>query len=141
MGAFGSSEEFRKVMDRTFELMSTDPEMGPKLRDARTPQRFEFPDLDLVVNITAADEVEGGQHLRWEWSDAVGWDADVEMIMDSEVANRYFQGKENIAVALARRRIKSKGNIKKALELIPITKPVFARYREMLERDYPHLLA
>jgi hypothetical protein len=141
MGAFGSSEEFRKVMDRTFELMSTDPEMGPKLRDARTPQRFEFPDLDLVVNITAADEVEGGRHLRWEWSDAVGWDADVEMIMDSEVANRYFQGKENIAVALARRRIKSKGNIKKALELIPITKPVFARYREMLERDYPHLLA
>ena len=141
MGAFGSSEEFRKVMDRTFELMSTDPEMGPKLRDARTPQRFEFPDLDLVVNITAADEVEGGHHLRWEWSDAVGWDADVEMIMDSEVANRYFQGKENIAVALARRRIKSKGNIKKALELIPITKPVFARYREMLERDYPHLLA
>jgi hypothetical protein len=141
MGAFASSEEFRKVMDRTFDLMSTDPEMGPKLRDARTPQRFEFPDLDLVVNITAADEVEDGQHLRWEWSDAVAWEPEVEMAMDSEVANRYFQGKENIAIALARRRIKSKGNIKKALELIPITKPVFARYREMLERDYPHLLA
>jgi hypothetical protein len=141
MGAFASSEEFRKVMDRTFELMSTDPDMGPKLRDARTPQRFEFPDLDLVVNITAAEEVENGQNLRWEWSDAVGWDPEVEMIMDSEVANRYFQGKENVAVALARRRIKSKGNVKKALALIPITKPVFARYREMLERDYPHLLA
>jgi hypothetical protein len=141
MGVFASSQEFRKVMDRTFELMSTDPEMGPKLREARTPQRFEFPDLDLVVNITAADEVENGQNLRWEWSDAVGWDPEVEMIMDSEVANRYFQGKENVAVALARRRIKSKGNVKKALALIPITKPVFSRYREMLERDFPHLLA
>jgi hypothetical protein len=141
MGAFASAEEFRKVMDRTFELMSTDAEMGPKLRDAQTPQRFEFPDLDLVVNINAADEVEGGQHLRWEWSDAVGWEPEVEMIMDSEVANRYFQGKENVAVALARRRIKSGGDVKAALSLIPITKPIYARYRAMVEEEYPHLAA
>jgi hypothetical protein len=110
VGSFRSAEEFCEVMDKTFELMSTDPEMGPKLRDAQTPQRFEFPDLDRVVNVTARDAVEGGQHLRWEWSDDVPWEPDVEMTMDSDVANRYFQGKENIAVALARRRIKSKGN-------------------------------
>jgi hypothetical protein len=140
MGAFRSSEEFREVMDRAFALMSTDPEMGPKLRDAETPQRFEFPDLDEVVNITNAVEVQDGQHLRWVWSDDCDWEPEVEMTMDSEVANRYFQGKENVAVALARRRIKSSGNVKKALALIPITKPVFARYREMLERDYPHLV-
>ena len=29
------------------------------------------------------------------------------MAMDSEIANRYFQGKENIAMAIARRRIKT----------------------------------
>jgi SCP-2 sterol transfer family protein len=137
---FESSKEFREVMDRTFEIMSTDPEMGPKLREAETPQRFEFPDLDLVVNITYADEVEDGKHLRWVWSDDPGWEPDVEMTMDSEVANRYFQGKENIAVALARRRIKSSGNVKKALALVPVTKPIFARYRRMIESDYPHLV-
>ncbi|HEY1274993.1 MAG TPA: hypothetical protein VGF25_08780 [Thermoleophilaceae bacterium] len=140
MGSFTSPEEFREVMDRTFELMSTDREMGPKLRDAETPQRFEFPDLDMVVNINAAGVVEDGKHLEWEWSDSVGWEPDVEMTMDSAIANRYFQGKENIAVALARRRIKSKGNTKKALALIPVTKPVFAKYRAMIETDYPHLV-
>jgi len=123
-------------MNKTFGLMSDDPDMGPKLRDADTPQRFEFPDLDLVVNVTAGDEA----NLRWEWSDDVPWEPEVEMSMDSEIANRYFQGKENIAIALARRRIRSKGNTKKALALIPVTKPVFARYREMIERDYPHLV-
>jgi hypothetical protein len=133
---FRSAEEFREVLDRTFGLMSTDPEMGTKLRDADTPQRFEFPDLDLVVNVASGDE----ENLRWEWSDDVPWEPEVEMTMDSEVANRYFQGKENIAVALARRRIKSKGNTKKALALIPVTKPVFARYRAMVEQDYPHLV-
>lgn len=136
MASFRSAEEFRQVMDRTFGLMSDDPEMGPKLRDADTPQRFEFPDLDMVVNVTAGDE----ENLRWEWSDDVPWEPEVEMSMDSEIANRYFQGKENIAIALARRRIRSKGNTKKALALIPVTKPVFSKYRTMIEADYPHLV-
>ena len=137
---FQSAAEFREVMDKTFEIMSTDPEMGPKLRAAETPQRFEFPDLDLVVNITFAPDVTDGRNLRWEWSDDVPWECEVEMTMDSDVANRYFQGRENIAMAIARRRIKSSGNIKKALALAPITKPVFAKYKAMVEADYPHLV-
>jgi putative sterol carrier protein len=141
MAKFESAKEFREVMDRTFELMSTDPDMGPKLREAQTPQRFEFPDMDLVVNITAADDVVDGQNLVWEWTDDVDWDPDVKMEMSSEVANRYFQGKENVAMAIARRRVKTSGNVKKALALIPITKPVYAMYREMVEQDYPHLVA
>jgi hypothetical protein len=113
--------------------------MGPALRDAETPQRFEFPDVDMVVNITYAEDA-GEDCLRWEWSDDVAWEPEVGMVMDSDIANRYFQGKENVAMAIARRRIKTSGNVKKALALIPITKPVFARYREMLEQDYPHLV-
>ena len=64
------------------------------------------------------------------------------MTMDSDVANRYFQGGENIAMAIARRRIKTSGNVKKALALAlaPITKPVFAKYEAMVEADYPHLV-
>jgi putative sterol carrier protein len=139
MAEFQSASEFREVMDRAFTLMSIDPEMGPKLRNAQVPQRFEFPDQDAVVNITHDEE--GGEHnLRWEWSDDVDWEPKVVMTMSSEVANRYFQGKENVPLALARRRIKSSGDIKSALKLIPITKPVFAMYRQMLERDYPHLV-
>ena len=138
MSGFRSADECREVIGRAFELMSTDPEMGPKLREAETPQRWEFPDLDLVVNITYNED--GEQNLRWEWTDDVDWEPDVQMTMDSDVANRYFQGKENIAMAIARRRIKTSGNVKKALALIPITKPVYAHYREMLENEYPHLV-
>ena len=47
------SEECREVIGRVFQLMSQDPDMGPKLRDADAPQRWEFPDLDLVVNVTS----------------------------------------------------------------------------------------
>jgi hypothetical protein len=140
MSGFASAAECREVITRAFELMSRDRDMGPKLRDADTPQRWEFPDLDLVVNVTAADEGSGPDTLRWEWSDDVDWEPEVVMTMDSGVANRYFQGKENIAMSVARRRIKTSGNVKKALALVPVTKPVFALYRAMLESEYPHLV-
>src|SRR5438309_1611448 len=137
MAAFRSEKEFHEVMDRTFSLMSDDPDMGPKLRDADTPQRFEFTDLDLVVNIRAGGADEG--NLVWEWTDEVDWDPKVRMAMSSETANRYFQGKENVAIAIARRRIKAGGDVKAALQIIPITKPLFPQYREMIAADYPHL--
>ncbi len=139
MGAeFTSEKEFRTVIDQVFEMMDEDPDMGPKLRDADVPQRFEFTDFDLVVNIRAARAGEDG-NLYWEWSDDVDWEPKVKMEMSSETANRYFQGKENVAMALARRRIKSGGDVKAALSLIPITKPIYARYREFVEDQYPHL--
>ena len=124
-------------MDRAFTLMSEDPEMGPRLRAVDTPQQFTFPDLDMVVNIRAGGDSE--PNLAWEWSDEVSWEPRVKMEMSSETANRYFQGKENIAIAIARRRIKAGGDVKAALQIIPITKPLFARYSEMIAEDYPHL--
>jgi hypothetical protein len=138
--AFSSPQEFREVMDRVFSMIDEDPEMGPKLRDADVPQRFEFGDVDMVVNIRAARPGEDG-NLHWEWSDDVEWEPKVRMAMSSETANRYFQGKENVAVAIARRRIKTGGDVKAALSLIPVTKPIYKRYTALVESEYPHLRA
>ena len=138
MAGYRSQREFREVVDRAFELMRDDPEMGPALRDADAPQRFEFTDYDTVVNIRAgaADE----PHLVWEWSEDVAWTPKTEIAMSSGTANRFFQGKINVPVALARRQVKIGGDLKLALTLVPITRPLGPRYREMLAADYPHLL-
>jgi hypothetical protein len=135
---FRSPQEFREVMDRIFSLMDADPEMGPRLRAADTPQRFEFGDVDMVVNVRAARAGEDG-NLRWVWTDDIDWEPRVRMSMSSGVANRYFQGKENVTVAIARRRIKAGGDVKAALAILPMTKPVFARYQEVVAAEYPHL--
>jgi hypothetical protein len=139
-GPFKSAKEFREVMDRIFTMMSEDPRMGPQLRDADVPQRFEFEDLDLVMNIRAGQPHES-DNLHWEWTDDVDWSPRVKMTMSSQTANRYFQGRENVAVAIARRRIKAGGDIRASLALIPITKPIFERYRALVDSEYPHLVA
>lgn len=142
--AFKSKKEFIEVMDKLFTLMSTDPKVGPKLAVARVPQRWEFTDLGLVLHATYADQkaAKKGHFLKWVWGDEkCDWDPDVEMKMKSDVANKYFQGKENVPLAVASGRIRTKGNFAKALKLIPITKPIYPKYRRMLEEEgYEHLL-
>ena len=135
---FNSPQEFREVMDRVFGMMDADPAMGPKLKAADVPQRFEFNDLDMVVNIRATKAGEDG-NLYWEWTDDVDWEPKVRMEMSWETANRYFQGKENVPVALARRRIKAGGDVKSALSLVPVTKPIYSQYVALVEAEYPHL--
>jgi hypothetical protein len=143
-GQFESKTEFIEIMDELFYLMSTDPKMGPKLAAARVPQRWVFTDYKLALNVTYADAkaAKKGQYLKWVWGDKkCDWSPAVEMKMDSDIANKYFQGKENVPIALAMGRIKASGSVPKALKLIPITKPIYKIYREMLEDEgFNHLL-
>ncbi len=136
---FRSAEEFVELMDRVFNMMSEDPEIGPRLRDADVPQRMDFPDLGLVLNVRPARVDEQGC-LVWTWSDDIDWTPRVCLTMASEVANRFFQGRENVPIAIARRRIRAGGDLRATLELIPMIKPVYARYRALVQAEFPHLL-
>ncbi len=119
-------------------MMSEDPEIGPRLREADVPQRYEFADFELVLNVRAGRPGEAA-NLVWEWTDEVDWSPKVRLSMSSQTANRYFQGRENIVYAVTRRRIKTGGDIRAALELVPLIKPIYERYRELVAEQYPHL--
>ena len=57
------------------------------------------------------------------------------MPMDADTAHRFWLGKVNVTVALARGQMKAKGPVAKILKLVPLTKPIFPRYRAMLEES------
>ena len=60
---------------------------------------------------------------------------EVVMTMDADTAHRFWLGKVNVTVALARGQMKAKGPVAKILKLVPLVKPVFPRYRKMLEES------
>src|SRR2546421_12950729 len=98
---FSSSKEFKDVMDRVFTLMSEDPEMGPRLRDADGPQRFELEDVDKVMNIRRGqrgDDV----NLHWEWTVEADFSPRGRMTMPSVTGNCYFQGRDTVRLTIAR---------------------------------------
>jgi hypothetical protein len=143
MAGFRSEEEFKQVFEHIFELMNEHPEVGRTLRDAKAPHRFDISDFGLEFNVTYADPAEEaeGRYLRWCWGPP-DWEPLITLKMSSEVANRYFQGKENIAIAVAMGRVKLKGPLSRILEMAPVTKPIHPVYRQWLkDQGNDHLLA
>ena len=55
------------------------------------------------------------------------------MRMKADTAHRFWLGKVNVTVAIARGEIKPQGPVAKILRLVPLTKPVFPRYKALLE--------
>jgi hypothetical protein len=58
---------------------------------------------------------------------------EVVLRMDADVAHRYWLGRVNPAVALARGEITARGPVAKLLEVLPLGAGIFERYRSQLE--------
>jgi bacillopeptidase F (M6 metalloprotease family) len=133
-----SVTEFRELLDEALSELDTDEKTGPLLRAAGLRMRFDFPDLGMVLNVATSEEP--GHHLRWEFSDAVDWEPKLTFSMDSQIANAYLQGKESLAIAIARGRVRYKGDTQCALLYVPALRLVVGPYRRLVRREYPHLL-
>ena len=133
-----TKKELKDILNTVLREIDRDPDDGPRLRAAAAPLRIEFPDLKLVVNV-ARDE--GGRHcLSWNFSQRSRMHPKLRLSMESTVANRVFQGRENPAIAIARGRLRT--NIEDAgaaLRFFPAAKPLFSRYRRLVSEKYPHL--
>ena len=133
-----SVTEFRELLDEALSELDTDEKTGPLLRAAGLRTRFDFPDLGMVLNVATSEEP--GHHLRWEFSDAVDWEPKLTFSMDSQIANAYLQGKESLAIAIARGRVRYKRDTRCALLYVPALRLVVGPYRRLVRREYPHLL-
>jgi hypothetical protein len=101
------AKTFKALFDELFDTLSKHPEIGPKLRAQKTPQRFVITDLGLVLDVRDASDAKAkkGEHLEWVWGGKPKWKPVVNMLMTSDLANRYFQGRENIPLAIALKKI------------------------------------
>ena len=136
--SFESAAELSEILDRLLHAVDSDPVSGPRLRNAKVAHRFLFPDLDVVLNVNGVDEDD--HCLQWKFSEDIDWKPQLTFEMDSPVANRYLQGEENLAIALARRRIRLSGfKARAALEFLPNSGRLVEHYRRIVADDYPHL--
>jgi hypothetical protein len=137
-GAKLTKKELKQILDAVLREIDQDPEDGPRLGAAAAPLRIEFPDLHLVLNISRADL---GRHcLEWNFSTRSKAKPKLRLSMESAVANRVFQGRENPAIAIARGRLRtSVEDAGAALRFFPAAKPLFSRYRALISEKYPHL--
>ncbi len=128
MAYFKDDGEVYEFIGRLFQNLASDEELGPKFRRANTVVQYQYrnPESQITVKMREGEDaqVDLGQTTM---------DPEVVMSMEADTAHRFWLGKVNVTVALARGQMKAKGPVAKILKLVPLIKPVFPRYRAQLE--------
>ena len=125
---FANSAEVTKYIGGIFETAFEDDEIGPKLVDTGLVVAFDFTDPEAMVVIDMANRsVRGGV--------AGGPAPTATMSMTADTGNAYWQGKVNLPLAMAKKKIKVDGNVASLLKLAPLGKKLYPRYIERLQND------
>jgi putative sterol carrier protein len=128
MGHFKDADEVYQFIGRLFQELATDEELAPKFQKANTIVQYQYRDPESQITVSLREEDDGRVDLGES-----RMEPEVVMTMDADTAHRFWLGKVNVTVALARGQMKAKGPVAKILKLLPLTRPIFPRYRKMLE--------
>ena len=130
MPYFKDAQEVYDTIGKLFVELSEDEELAPKFRKANTIVQYVYREPDSIVTVRLQEE--GDSEVDFGETDM---GPEVTMRMEADTAHRFWLGKVNVTVALARGQIKAEGPVAKILKLVPLTKPIFPRYKEMLEQN------
>lgn len=128
MGYFKDAQEVYETIGRLLDRLTRDPELMPKFQRADTIVQYVHRDPEAIITV----RLEQGREGQVDFGETA-MEPEVTMTMDADTAHRFWLGRVNVTVALARGQIKAKGPVAKILKLVPLVKPVFPRYRAQLE--------
>ena len=125
---FHDSAEVSKYIGGIFEAAFDDPEIGPKLVATGLVVAFDFTDPDAVVVVDMPNKAvsAGGDGAPAP---------SATMAMTAETGNAYWQGKVNLPLAMAKKKVKVDGNVASLLKLAPLGKKLYPVYIQRLKDD------
>ena len=127
MPYFTDIQPFYDIADDLFARLSEDRKIKEKALDSKLIVCFKFrdPDGQLWVDCTG-DEIAvkpGEQDLA----------ADATLTMDTDVAHQFWLGNLNLIKSLSSGEIVSEGSVPRMLKMLPVIKPAFKIYPEILK--------
>jgi len=130
MAYFSSADEVYKYVGGVFRAAAEHDEVGPKMAAANVNLQVYYSDPESALTIRLQEpklQVEDGGDDP---------NADVKLFMPADIADKYWRGEYNLAVGLAKGHVKAKGPVNKILKLVPLTKPLFPMYKDLVsEKD------
>jgi putative sterol carrier protein len=124
---FTDQAEAETYISSVFEAGFSDPEINARLAASGLVLRMELSDPDAVITVDTGD-----RRIDLGTTDL---EHNMTLTLSSDTANRFWQGKVSIPLAVARGQIKVSGALPKLLALLPSAKTLNARYVERLRAD------
>lgn len=129
MAFFDSPEEVDKYIGEMFRQAADHPEVGPKMKAAGIVMKVVYTDPDCSLTVVFQDPMEVALNDDQR-------NPDITLFMRADTADQYWRGQYNLAVGLAKGQVKAKGPVNKILKLVPLTKPLFPVYTDLVaEKD------
>jgi putative sterol carrier protein len=128
MAYFKDAQEVYDTIGQLFVDLAADDELAPKFRKANTILQYTYREPDSTITVRLQEGEQGDVDFG-----ETEMEPEVVMSMEADTAHRFWLGKVNVTVALARGQIKANGPVAKILKLVPLTKPVYPRYKALLE--------
>lgn len=126
MTVFRDENEVYTYLGGIFRRAFEDPEVGPKLKKADLGLRvdYEGPRSTMFVDMGEGEILTGADAESRDWDVALG--------MSADDGHEFWLGNLNFTVAMTKGRIRTKGPVKELLRLLPLARPLFAQYEELL---------
>ena len=130
MATFADAQEVYDTLGAFLAEITSSPDLRPKFVSAKTSFLVTQtdPDSRILVDCT----VDPPRVVADPPADAT---AEINLTMSADDAHRFWQGKLNMTVALAKKQVQVSGPMGKMLKLLPAMRPAFPRYREFLEAN------
>jgi putative sterol carrier protein len=129
MSIFKNEDEVYTYIGKVFEMAVIDPAFIEATKDSGLVVKLIQTDPAATIlidfpgqKVTCGEAAQSGAStvdLRWT----------------SDDSHKFWLGKLNLTLAMAQRKVKMEGSRTKALKLLPLTKPLFAKYEQLLRES------
>ncbi len=124
MTVFKNTEYLYEVLGGFWKALYEKNDFNQAIKLADVQIKFEISDPAAVLWV-GPDGVEfGDQSLK----------ADITMQLAGDICHAFWKKDLSLPVALAKRQIKSKGNIAKIMKLLPVLKPAYELYPDYMKK-------
>lgn len=128
MAYFASTDELDTVMTILWNKIKAHPEMSKQLIASKLVVQFKYREPESLLTVDCSD----GQEMKIVVGPTTIKPI-IEMSMKADIAHEFWLGKTNVPLAIMSGKIVSKGPTPKALALLPVIKPAYAIYPEVLQ--------
>lgn len=127
MAYFKDAEDVYATIGGFLRRLGDDPRFAPSLAQADTVVEFSYSEPEATITAS----LRPGQAIEVEFG-ATETAPEVRMISSADSAHRFWLGRVNVSMAIARGEIRTEGPATKILALMPLTGPIFPLYEDQL---------
>ena len=126
MATFADAQQVYDTIGAFLEQITKDEDLRPKFVAADTSFHVVYsdPDCDMLVDCTIDPPVVTMAPGEVK--------SEIELAMAADDGHQFWLGNLNMALALAKNKVKVKGPISKIMKLLPAMRPAFPKYKAFI---------